>query len=104
MKAIVLTKYGGPDDLELRDVADPQPKANEVRVAVRAASVNDWDWRLTSGAPFYIRLLCGFFRLKVTIPGVDTAGLVEAVGAEVTGVDSVSARLMVGGRRRTCCR
>lgn len=84
MKAIVLTKYGGPDALELREVADPSPGPKELQVAVAAVSVNDWDWCLTRGAPFYIRLLCGLLRPKVTIPGLDVAGTVEAVGAEVT--------------------
>lgn len=62
MKAVVLNRYGGPDALELREVADPQPQPNELRVTVAAASVNDWDWCLTRGTPFYIRLLCGLFR------------------------------------------
>jgi NADPH:quinone reductase-like Zn-dependent oxidoreductase len=51
---------------------------------VCAASVNDWDWSLVRGKPFYIRLLCGFFRPKIRIPGVDIAGTVESVGRAVT--------------------
>ncbi len=83
MKAIVLTQYGGPEALQLREVPDPQPDPNEARIAVSAVSINDWDCCLARGSPFYIRLLCGLFRPKVAIPGVDVAGRVESVGAEV---------------------
>ena len=84
MKAIVLTKYGSPDNLELREVEKPIPKDDEVLIKVYAASVNDWDWCLVRGAPFYIRLLCGFFKPKVQIPGVDIAGEVVAIGKNVS--------------------
>ena len=49
MKAVVRERYGSPDVLELRDVAMPRPKGNEVLVRVHAASVNDWDWGLLQG-------------------------------------------------------
>ena len=84
MKAIVLTKYGSPDDLQFKEVEKPTPKEDEVLIEVKAASVNDWDWCLVKGKPFYIRLLCGFFKPKVRIPGVDIAGEVVAVGKNVT--------------------
>ena len=80
MKAIVLTRYGSPDDLRIEEVARPTPKDNEVLVKVKAASVNDWDWGLVRGKPFYIRLLCGLSRPTVRIPGVDIAGEVVAAG------------------------
>ncbi len=83
MKAIVLTRYGSPDHLELRDIPSPEPRANQVLVRVEAASVNDWDWALVRGKPFYIRLLCGLWNPRVQVPGVDVAGRVEAVGPEV---------------------
>lgn len=83
MKAIVLTKYGAPDVLQLKEVAKPTPKDNEVLIKIHAASVNDWDWGLTRGKPFYIRLLCGLRTPKFNIPGVDIAGQVEAVGKNV---------------------
>ena len=63
MKAIVLTEYGFSDVLQLREVATPKPQEDEVLIKVHAASVNDWDWCLMRGTPFYIRLLCG---LEVT--------------------------------------
>ena len=84
MKAVVMESYGTPDVLELRDVAIPTPKADEVLVRVHAASVNDWDWGLLQGAPFvFIRMFNGLFRPKVQIIGGDIAGRVEAVGGDV---------------------
>lgn len=83
MKAMVLKKYGSPDDLQLKEVAIPTPKDNEVLIKVHAASINDWDWCLVRGTPFYIRLLCGLLNPKVMIPGVDIAGQVEAIGKNV---------------------
>lgn len=83
MKAVVLQRYGTPDVLELKDVPKPAPKANEVLVRVRAASVNDWDWGMLRG-PFIIRVLHGPFRPRVRIIGGDIAGTVEAVGERVT--------------------
>jgi len=44
MKAIVFTKYGSPDVLELKEVEKPTPKDDEVLIRVHAASINDWDW------------------------------------------------------------
>ena len=83
MKAFVFTKYGPPDVLELREVSTPTPKDDEVLIRVHAASVNDWDWCLVRGKPFFIRLLCGLLKPKITMPGVDIAGRVEAVGRSV---------------------
>ena len=83
MKAIVLTEYGSSDVLQLREVATPKPKDDEVQIKVHAASVNDWDWCLMRGTPFYVRLLCGLLKPKIKIPGVDVAGQVEAVGRDV---------------------
>lgn len=84
MKAIVLTRYGSPGVLRLMEVPQPEPADDEVLVRTRAAAVNDWDWCLMRGKPFYIRLLCGLRKPKIEIPGVDVAGQVEAVGQEVT--------------------
>ncbi len=83
MKAIVLTEYGSSDVLQLREVATPTPKDDEVLIKVHAASINDWDWCLMRGTPIYIRLLCGLLKPKIKIPGVDVAGQVEAVGQNV---------------------
>ncbi len=82
MKAIVYTKYGTPDVLELKEVKKPTPENNEVLVKVYAASVNSWDWDLLRGSPFLIRLW-GLFKPKYQILGSDISGRVEAVGKNV---------------------
>ncbi|MGD1897538.1 MAG: NAD(P)-dependent alcohol dehydrogenase [Phormidesmis sp.] len=84
MKAIVLTQYGSASDLELKDVAKPTPNEHEVLVKVHATSINDWDWCLVRGTPFYIRLLCGLLKPNIQIPGAEIAGEVEAIGQNVT--------------------
>ena len=84
MKAIVYTRYGSPDVLEFNDVPMPVPTDNEVLVKVRAASVNPLDWHLMRGEPQFLRLIFGLRKPKDTRLGVDAAGLVEAVGKNVT--------------------
>jgi len=83
MKAIVYTKYGPPDVLELKEVERPAPKENEVLIKVHASSINDWDWGLLRGKPFVNRLIFGLLKPKIKILGVDIAGRVEAVGKNV---------------------
>ena len=83
MKAVVFTKYGPPNVLQLKEVEKPTPKDNEVPVKVHVASVNDWDWGLLRGKPFVNRLLFGLPKPKIKILGVDIAGRVEAVGRNV---------------------
>ena len=85
MKAVVFTKYGPPEVLQLIEVEKPAPKADEVLVRVRAASVNAADWRMVSADPFLVRFYSGLLRpKKITCPGADVAGVVEAVGSDVT--------------------
>jgi NADPH:quinone reductase-like Zn-dependent oxidoreductase len=84
MKAIVYTKYGPPDVLELKDVEKPTPKDDEVLVKVHAASVNAYDWHLLRADPFLVRLMGGgLLKPKNTILGADIAGRVEAVGRTI---------------------
>ncbi len=81
MKAIVCTKYGPPDGLQLQEVAKPTPKEDEVLVKVHAASVNAYDWHLLTADMFLVRLMGGgLLRPKKAIPGVDIAGRIEAAG------------------------
>ena len=83
MKAIVYTKYGTPDVLELKEVEKPIPEDNEVLIKVCAVSINDWDWGLLQGIPFINRLLYGLLKPKKKILGSDIAGRIEAVGKNV---------------------
>jgi NADPH:quinone reductase-like Zn-dependent oxidoreductase len=84
LKAIVYTKYGSPDVLQLKDIEKPAPKDDEVLVRIHAASVNAYDWHLLRAKPFLVRLSgSGFLRPKVTVLGADVAGRVEAVGGDV---------------------
>jgi NADPH:quinone reductase-like Zn-dependent oxidoreductase len=82
MKAIVYTKYGPPDVLQLKEVAKPTPKEDEVLVKVYTASVNYSDWAFVRGKPFLVRLVAGLLKPK-KILGADIAGRVEAVGRNV---------------------
>ncbi len=82
MKAIVYTKYGTPDVLELKEVDKPIPKDDEVLIKVYAASLNDWDWGLVQG-DIINRMLNGFVKPKIQTVGSDIAGRVEAVGKNV---------------------
>lgn len=84
MKAIVYQRHGGPEVLEYRDIPAPVPAANEVLIRVRAAALNPLDWRLMR-APAFLARLVGIARIgKFSMPGVDVAGVVEAVGSAVT--------------------
>ena len=84
MKAAIFTRYGSPDVIELRDVETPVPKDDEVRIDIRAASVNALDCHSVRGTPLVVRLMMGLRAPKVTRLGVDVAGIVAAVGASVT--------------------
>jgi len=84
VKAIVINAYGSTDALELKDVATPAIKANEILVRVHAASVNVGDIFTLRGSPWLLRLTVGLTRPKDYILGWDMAGSVEAVGSAVT--------------------
>ncbi|MBK9121584.1 MAG: NAD(P)-dependent alcohol dehydrogenase [Chloroflexi bacterium] len=88
MKAIVATRYGRADGLQLKDVPTPTPQSDEVLVRVHAATVTAGDvmLRKTGGTPLFwpiVRDLIGMPPRKRT-PGHEFAGVVEAVGANVT--------------------
>ncbi len=84
MKAIVTESYGSPDVLELKEVAQPAPKADEVLIRVHAASVNAADWHMLRADPFLVRFGSGLRKPNFTILGGDIAGVVEAAGSSVT--------------------
>ncbi|MFI5035547.1 MAG: NAD(P)-dependent alcohol dehydrogenase [Acidimicrobiales bacterium] len=83
MEAIVNHRYGSPDGVRLQEVAEPPVGDDGVLVRVRAASVNPADWHLIRGEPRFSRLVFGLRRPKRVIPGMDVAGQVERVGANV---------------------
>ena len=87
MKAVRYHRYGGPDVLELQEVAMPAAGDGELLVRVRAASVNPLDWHFMRGAPYLVRAMAGLSRPKPSASrlGADMAGTVEAVGQNVTG-------------------
>lgn len=80
MKAIVCARYGPPEHLQLRDVPVPAPRKGQVLVRVQVTSVNDYDWSVVTGRPRIYRLIFGLFRPRRPIPGMELAGVVEALG------------------------
>ena len=83
MKAVVYTRYGPPDVLQLTDVPTPVPKDDEVLVQVHAVSLNATDWEGLRGKPLYSRI-GGPFRPRHHILGSDIAGRVGAAGRNAT--------------------
>lgn len=83
MKAIVYTKYGPPDVLQLKEVEKPIPRNNEVLIRVYASTVTAVDCTFRQGNQLSARSFTGLTRPKRTIPGGDLAGEIEAVGQAV---------------------
>src|SRR2546425_1737729 len=85
MKAIVQDIYGPPDVLQLKEVDKPLITDDEALVRVRAPSVTPAAWHFIRGSPFLLRLAgSGLSRPKNPVPGLDVAGVVEAVGKNAT--------------------
>ena len=106
MRAILFTKYGSPDVLELKEVERPTPKDDEVLVQIHAAGANPLDWHKMRADPFLVRLSDGLQRPKEPRLGADIAGQIEAVGRNVTGVrpgDEVFGEIGVGGFAEYVC-
>ena len=84
MQAIVHSRYGPPDALELKDIDKPVITDDAVLVKVRAAAVGKGGWLTVQGLPYVARLRYGLPNPKHNVLGFDVAGRVEAVGANVT--------------------
>jgi NADPH:quinone reductase-like Zn-dependent oxidoreductase len=84
VKAIVYCDYGSPNVLRVENIEKPVPNDNQVLVRVRAAAVNPLDWHYMRGTPYIGRLGMGLRKPAETRLGVDFAGVVEAVGKNVT--------------------
>lgn len=84
MKTIAFHDYGPPEVLQLRETDAPVPKADELLIRVRAASVNPADGFLMRGRPYWTRSQTGWKRPRINGLGLDFAGTVEAVGETVT--------------------
>jgi NADPH:quinone reductase-like Zn-dependent oxidoreductase len=83
LKAIIYTKYGGPEVLQIQEIEKPSPKDDEILIKNYAVAINDWDFGLLQG-DFINRLLNGLLRPKKKILGSDIAGRIEAIGKNVT--------------------
>ena len=97
MKAIVQDRYGSPDVLQFNDIDKPEIKDDEVLVRVRAAAVNPLDWFTVIGGTG--RLFFGVRKPRVRVRGVEFAGVVEAVGKDVTSIRAGAE--VFGGARGT---
>lgn len=94
MKAMAQSRWATGTPLTLTELPTPQPRADEVRVRVHAASVNPVDWKMRQSGPLRLAARLVGPRPPV-VPGVDFSGTVEAVGARVQGVQVGDA--VVGG-------
>jgi len=84
MKAAISERYGPPDVIEVRNVPKRVPQADEVLIKVYATTVTRTDCGMRTPYPFFVRLFIGMFKPKITNLGLDFAGVIEAVGKDVT--------------------
>ena len=100
MRAIVQRAYGTAHVLRLEDIDKPVITDDQVLLRVRAAAVNHADWVYTTGRPLIARLAFGLRKPQQIVRGKDVAGVVEAVGKNVTQFrpgDEVYAEIEAGG-------
>ena len=100
MKAFTKLKYGGPEVLQLEEVAKPALKEDHLLVKVKANSANPADWHILRGTPFFARFMFGLFKPKFKILGADFSGIVEEVGDQLGPFkkgDKVFGEILKGG-------
>ena len=87
MKAITQERFGTPDTLRIVDIDAPEVGPDDVLVRIHAAALNPADWHILRGDPYVARLMgIGLTKPKIPVVGSDAAGEVEAVGADVRGL------------------
>jgi NADPH:quinone reductase-like Zn-dependent oxidoreductase len=84
IKAVIQCEYGPPESLKVEDIAKPTPDDDQVLIKVRAAGVNPAEWHFVRGKPYFVRAVMGLRKPSETRLGTDYAGVVEAVGKNVT--------------------
>jgi len=84
MKAVINTKYGPPEVLQLKEIEKPTPKGDEVLIKINATTVNRTDCATLRAEPFFARFFTGIFKPKNPILGTEFAGIIEAVGKNVS--------------------
>ena len=84
MQAIIQKEYGTADVLRVAEIDRPVIEADQVLVQVQAAGLDRGTWHLMAGMPYAARLAVGLRAPKNAVPGLDVAGVVVAVGSEVT--------------------
>jgi len=84
MKAVICTKYGPPEVLQIKEVEKPVPRDNELLIKVFATTAHIGDTRIRRADPFLVRLMFGLFKpRKNYIPGIEISGEVESLGKNV---------------------
>jgi len=84
MKAIICTKYGAPDVLQIQDVPKSKPKDNEILIKIYASSITRADSMMRTGKPVFGRLFMGLIKPKFPITGTGFSGEVEEIGSAVS--------------------
>lgn len=84
MKSVIVNSYGGPEVFTVKNVNKPSPKENEVLIQIKATSVTAASTFMREGKPYFGRLFIGLSKPKTTNPGTDLAGVIEAVGKNVS--------------------
>ena len=114
MKAILCTAYGPPEVLRVVEVPTPTPKSHEVLVRVKASTVTFGDCEIRNltlppWTRFPVRLIMGYRKPRHLVPGMEFAGIVEAVGSKVSALkpgDAIfgSTGMAMGGNAEYVCR